>query len=148
MPTTHTSVSYHIVFSTKDREQNIYSESRGRLHEYLGGTCRGLGAFPLAILGTEDHVHLLVGPKPIHRMSDFVRELKRDTSKWVSATSLKTELQWQAGYSAFSVSASAIPDIRRFISTQEVHHHKKSHLEELELILKEAGVDFDPRYLN
>ncbi len=46
------------------------------------------------------------------------------------------------------MSASAISDIRRYISTQEAYHHKKAHLEELGNLLKEVGVDYNPQYLD
>ena len=63
MPSTYLSLHYHLVFSTKNREALIAPEWRARLHEYLGGTVRGLGGFPEGIGGVADHVHLLVGLK-------------------------------------------------------------------------------------
>jgi hypothetical protein len=37
MPSTHTSLHYHAVFSTKNREPWISPSSRSKLHAYLGG---------------------------------------------------------------------------------------------------------------
>ena len=48
MPSTYLSLHYHLVFSTKNRETIIAPEWRARLHDYLGGTVRGLGGFPEA----------------------------------------------------------------------------------------------------
>ena len=45
MPSTYLSLHYHLVFSTKNREGLITPEWRARLHDYLGGTFRGLGGF-------------------------------------------------------------------------------------------------------
>jgi putative transposase len=56
MGSTFLSLHYHIVFSTKDRRPLIKSTWRSKLHEYLGGTIRGLSGVPEIIGGVEDHV--------------------------------------------------------------------------------------------
>ena len=66
MPSTFTSLHFHLVFSTKRRERTIASEWSDRLHEYMGGTIRGLGGVSEIVGGTSDHVHLLVGLKATH----------------------------------------------------------------------------------
>jgi hypothetical protein len=52
------------------------------MHEYLGGTVKGLDGISQGVGGTADHVHLLVGLKPTHCLSDFLRELKKSSSVW------------------------------------------------------------------
>ena len=71
------SMHAHIVFATKNRQKLILPAWREQLHEYLGGTAKGLGAFPQGIGGVEDHVHLLIGFKATHRLSDFMQESKK-----------------------------------------------------------------------
>ena len=61
MPSTHLSLQYHLVFSTKERYPLILKEWRADLHAYLGGIVKGLNGVPLAIGGVADHAHLLVG---------------------------------------------------------------------------------------
>jgi REP-associated tyrosine transposase len=46
MGSTYYSLHHHIVFSTKERRPFIQPAWRNRLHEYLGGIVRGLGAVP------------------------------------------------------------------------------------------------------
>ena len=55
MASTYLSLHYHLVFSTKDREPLIVPTWRARLHDYLGGTIRGFGAFPQGVGGVGDH---------------------------------------------------------------------------------------------
>ena len=97
MSSTHLSLSYHLVFATKNREPIVHADWQSRLHEYLGGTVRGLGGVPLGTGGIEDHVHLLIGLKATHCLSDFVRELKRGSSRWVTESGLAKQFGWQAG---------------------------------------------------
>jgi len=141
------SMHVHIVFATKDRKRLILPPWRAQLHEYLGGTVKGLGAFPQGIGGVEDHVHLLIGFKATHRLSDFMQELKKSSSNWIRNEIESKSFGWQEGYSAFSVSAPARPAVQRYIANQEEHHRKKTHKEELIELLERAGIDFDPKFL-
>jgi putative transposase len=118
------------------------------LHAYLGGTVRGLDAFPEGIGGVEDHVHLLISLSPNHRLSDFVRELKKQSSVWVHEEICDMQFGWQEGYAAFNVSPTAREDVRRYIENQIEHHRRTMFREELIDLLKRAGVEYDPRYLD
>lgn len=142
------SMHAHIVFATKYRQKLIVPDWRERLHEYLGGTAKGLGAISQGIGGVEDHVHLLIGFKATHRLSDFMQELKKASSAWVHDKIGLSEFAWQEGYSAFSVSPTVRPEVQRYIANQERHHRKKSHKEELVELLEKAGVEYDPKYLD
>ena len=141
------SLHTHIVFATKNRLRLIHPTWRGRLHEYLGGIVKGLDAFSQGIGGVEDHVHLLVGFKSTHRLSDFMQELKKSSSVWVHDEIGVKEFSWQEGYAAFSVSPTARPSVKNYIANQEEHHRRKSFKEELIELLDKAGIEYDPKYL-
>ena len=102
MSSTYLSLHYHLVFSTRNREALISPDWRARLHEYLGGTVRGLGGFPEGVGGVADHVHLLVGLKATHCLSDVMRELKKASSTWVHKEAGLRAFAWQEGYAAFT----------------------------------------------
>ncbi len=103
----HISLHSHIVFATKRRQNWIASSWRPRFYEYLGGTIRGLGATSQGIGGIEDHLHLLIGFKATHQLSDFMRELKKASSIWIHEEIGIAQFAWQEGYGAFSVSPTA-----------------------------------------
>ena len=148
MSSTYLSLHYHIVFSTKDRKRLIAPSWRSRFHEYLGGTIRGLDGYPEGVGGVDDHVHLLVGLKSTHRLSDVMRELKKASSAWVQEDVGVSGFGWQEGYAAFTVSATVLDVVKNYISRQEEHHRTKSFREELVEMLKKAGIEFDPKYLD
>src|ERR1051326_7887835 len=116
MGSTFLSLHYHIIFATKNRARSIAPRWKARLHEYLGGTVRGLDGVPQAIGGVEDHVHLLVGLRATHILADFVRELKKSATTWVHEQKLDLQFAWQEGYAAFTVG----PNARA--GCQTIHH--------------------------
>jgi len=76
MPSTHLSLHYHLIFSTKDHVALMHKDWRGRLHAYMGGIVNDLGGVPETIGGVEDHVHLLIGLRATHRLADVLKEIK------------------------------------------------------------------------
>ena len=148
MPSTFTSLHFHLIFSTKRRERTIAPEWRDRLHEYMGGSIRGFGGVSEIVGGTSDHVHLLVRLRATHALADVMRELKKTSSAWVHEQIGDASFAWQEGYAAFTVSATARDGVRRYIANQEEHHRLRSFLEELVALLDKAGVEYDPKYLD
>jgi REP element-mobilizing transposase RayT len=130
MASTYLNLHYHIVFGTKNRTPFIAEAWRPRLHEYLGGIIRRLGGFPAGIGGIEDHVHLLLSLKATHSVAELMRELKKSFCVWVHDTLGEKQFAWQEGYAAFTVSASALDSVRKYIADQEQHHRMKSFREE------------------
>lgn len=86
MPHTYTHLLYHVVFSTKERRRLIDADLRPRLLAYLGGIVREIHGVPDLINGVEDHVHMLVRLPPTLCMSDALRTIKANSSKWVHET--------------------------------------------------------------
>ena len=147
MPSTHCSLHYHIVFSTKDRAPLLSAENCVRLHAWLGGALRGMEGMPHAVGGVSDHVHLLTGLNPTHRLSDVMRELKAESSKWIQRVLGLSAFRWQEGYGAFTVSAGNLETAREYVLGQESHHRGTSFQEEYVRLLDKGLVTYDDRYL-
>ena len=147
MPSTHLSLHYHIVFSTKNRNRFIDNNWRLRLHAFLGGCIKTLNGIPEEIGGTDDHIHLLIGLRATHCLADVVRDVKAAASKWAHDEIGVREFAWQDGYGGFTVSASDIPEVRQYIQNQLEHHRHKSFQEEYVEFLKDNGVEYKEEYL-
>lgn len=147
MPSTHTSLHYHLVFSTKHREPWLSPESRLRVHEYLGGTLRGMDGVAHAVGGTGDHVHVLAGLKATHRLADVVRELKSESSGWIRRELGWSGFAWQEDYGAFTLGASGIEPARAYVLGQETHHRAKTFQEEYLELLERGMVAFEEKWL-
>jgi len=147
MSSTHLSRHYHLVFGTKNHESLIASDWRARLHAFLGGVIRTLNGVPEAVGGVADHVHLLVGLRATHTLSDVLREIKSVSSTWVHENVGVRSFAWQEGYGAFTVSASQLENVRAYIQHQEEHHRTRSFRDEYVALLHRSRVEFDEQYV-
>ena len=146
MPSSYIASYFHLVFSTKERRRLILPEWEPRLHSYLGGIVKGMDAMPLEINGMDDHAHLLVSLKSKHRLDYFLRDLKGESSVWIHREVTRL-FEWQKGYSAFSVSPTAVEDVKRYIANQKEHHRRVNFKTEYVDLLNKAGIEFEERFL-
>ena len=147
MPSTHFSLHYHLVFSTKDRYPFITEPWRDRLHAFLGGSIRTLGGVAEAVGGTSDHVHLLVSLRTTQCLAEVLKDIKQASSTWLHDEIKIQKFAWQEGYGAFTVSASQIEGVKRYIAEQESHHQKRSFQDEYLQLLNKSRVVFDASYV-
>jgi putative transposase len=147
MPSTHLSLHYHLVFSTKNRMPFIRPEWKSDLHAYLGGIVKGISGVPVAVGGIEDHVHLLVGLRAVHRLDYVLRDVKAGSSGWVHDIVGLKKFEWQSGYLGLTVSPSQIERVRRYILNQEKHHRRKSFQDEYLELLQMSAIEYDERYI-
>jgi putative transposase len=102
----------------------------------------------IAINGMADHLHIFIGMKPSQSLSDLMQDIKGDSSKWLNSKGfLKGRFTWQEGFGAFSYSASQIDGVVKYINNQEVHHKRKTFIDEYKDILRKFNIEFDDKYL-
>ena len=148
MSGTYTNLLYHIVFSTKERRQLITSAIEPELYAYMGGVFANVGGRLLEINGVADHVHLLAKLPPKLAVSNVIRDVKANTSKWLNEEKTKLyKFAWQDGFAAFSVSESQTPRVRSYLRRQKEHHLSQDYKTELIALLQRNRVEYDERYL-
>src|SRR6516162_1040624 len=113
MPQSFTCLHYHIVFSTKDRRPTIAEDIRERIYKYIAGILNENKSRLIAAGGMPDHVHLLVSVSKELSISDLLRVIKTNSSKWVHESFPQhLAFAWQAGYGAFAVSFSNLDTVK------------------------------------
>lgn len=148
MPQSLVSLNCHIIFSTKNRAPFICDELQLRLFEYVGGILRNERCPLLAAGGISDHVHLLVSLGKEISISEAVRLVKANSSKWIHETWADAkDFAWQTGYAAFSVSCSNLEEVKIYLARQAEHHRVRSFREELLAFLDRHRMEYDERYL-
>jgi REP element-mobilizing transposase RayT len=139
---------YHVIFSTKHRANLIPRDWLERMHAYIGGVIGAVGAQPLGVGGTTNHVHLLLGLGPAVTVSEIVNRIKSNSSKWArQAAPVMDAFAWQEGYGSFTVSASNVPAVQEYIRKQEEHHQSGTFEQEFIAFLERHGVEYDPKYV-
>jgi REP element-mobilizing transposase RayT len=119
-----------------------------RIHEYLGGIVRNKGGVAFAIGGMPDHVHLLFRWKTDDSLSNLMRDIKCNSSRWIhEALPDMTSFAWQDGFGAFTVSQSQKETVERYIVNQGAHHRGRSYQDEYVDLLKAHQVEYDERFL-
>jgi hypothetical protein len=78
---------------------------------------------------------------------DFMRELKRQSSRWVHETIGLRGFGWQDGYGIFTVSLSNLDEVVSYVLNQREHHRVRTFREEYIAFLKAHMVEFKDEYL-
>jgi REP element-mobilizing transposase RayT len=138
----------HIVFSTKNREPWLDASIRPGTFAYLAEVGRETGCQIHLVGGMPDHVHMAVELSRTLTVSDFVKKVKTTSSVWIKKHGVNhSGFSWQAGYGVFSLGASQLPVLTRYIGRQEEHHRGKGFQEEFREFLAKYEVEFDERYV-
>ena len=130
------------------RRSLISPAHNDELQKYITGIVSAQKHKLIAINNMPDHVHLLVGLRPDAALSDLVRDIKANSSRFISEKRwIMGRFSWQEGFGAFSYSRSQLGTVIRYIENQQKHHAKKSFREEYTELLERFGVEFDQRYI-
>lgn len=148
MANTYTQIYIHTVFAVRGRLNLIQNENKDELYKYITGIIRNNKQKLIAINGMPDHIHILIGLKPTMCLSDLVRDIKANSSKFINEKKwFDGRFEWQKGFGAFSYSQSQLDRVINYIKNQESHHKKKSFREEYEDFLKKHCVNYDVKYI-
>jgi putative transposase len=143
VPHTYTLNLLHVVFSTKSRAPLIRNVES--LIKNLRGIARNKNIDVLAAGGTQDDVHLLLRIPPARPLSEAIRDLKANSSRYMRETS--GHFAWQDGYAAISVSPSQVNAVRAYIHNQGRHHARCTYEQEIMTLLDRSGVSYEREHL-
>lgn len=136
------------VFAVKGRENLIDKKWRDELCKYISGIITGKGQKSIIVNGVADHIHCFIGLKPSMSISDLMRDVKNNSSKFINEKGfIKGKFSWQEGYGAFSYSHSQIEQVYNYILNQEMHHQKKTFKDEYLEFLSRYEIDYKTDYL-
>jgi len=148
MANTYTQIHIQAVFAVQNRQSLINPEWKDELYKYITGIIQSYDHKVLQINGMPDHIHIFFGMRPTQSISNLMKQVKQDSSKWINTKGLvKGKFSWQAGYGAFSYSKTHVPRVIKYIANQEEHHKSKTFGDEYLDILKESDIDYDERYV-
>ncbi|MEP6803322.1 MAG: IS200/IS605 family transposase [Flavobacterium sp.] len=148
MANTYTQIHIHFVFAVKFRQSIINKNWKPDLYKYIAGIIKNNNHKLLAINGVSDHIHILIGIRPAQSISDLMKIIKQDSSKWINSNKFSQfHFEWQEGYGAFSYSKSQLSTVVNYIENQKLHHQKKTFREEYIDFLEKFEVDYDEKFI-
>ncbi|HKK67886.1 MAG TPA: IS200/IS605 family transposase [Bacteroidales bacterium] len=137
---THSRIWIHLVWATKNRQRIIHKNEGLQLFEFFIDKGKSLD-IPFEKLNIQpEHVHVLIDLPTNKMLSEFMHTIKGSSSHILNKEVFKTKFEWQRGYGAYSVSASRIEAIRKYIDNQHVHHQETTFEEEYQQWIKEYGL--------
>jgi putative transposase len=148
MANTYTQIYIQFVFAVKNRQNLIAKHNKEELHKYILGIVDQRDQKLLAIYCMPDHIHMFVSLGPNILISNFMRDVKAGSSKFINDKKwVQVNFEWQLGYGAFSYSHSQIDSVVKYINNQEQHHLKTSFKDEYVGFLKRFNVEYNDKYL-
>ena len=121
----------HITWSTNDRARVFHNNTKIQLKDFFLETAKEMNTPVLSVNVQPEHIHLLIDLPSNLCLADFVQKIKGASSHWINEQKLiHSKFSWQRGYGAFSVSASQLKVVKKYIQKQDEHHKKKSFEEE------------------
>lgn len=148
MANTYTQLYFHIVFAVKGRQNHISTKWKDELYKYITGIISKKNQKLLIINGMSDHIHILISTRPDSNLSDLVRDIKANSSKWINEKKITSgKFEWQTGFGAFTLGQSQLPKIVNYIKNQEEHHKIQSFKEEYISFLQAYEIDFKQQYI-
>ena len=148
MANTYTQIYLHIVFAVQGRQNLIKKGHKEELHKYITGIIQNQNQKLIAINSMPDHVHLLIGMRPNIALSDLVRDIKANSSKFINEKKwVQGKFNWQEGFGAFSYSHSQLNMVVNYIRNQERHHSTKTFKDEYLEILERFNVEYKNEYV-
>jgi putative transposase len=148
MANTFTQIHIQAVFTVQNNDCVIRESWKEELFRYITGIVQNNGHKMLAINAMPDHIHLFFGMRPTQSLSDLMRDIKSDSSKWINEKKfIQAKFSWQEGFGGFSYSKSHVDNVINYIKNQQEHHKKITFIEEYLDFLNKFEIPYDERYI-
>lgn len=148
MAGTYSQVYIQVIFAVNGRQNLIGKSWKEELNKYIAGIVKGKEQKSIIVNGMPDHIHTFIGLKPVMAISDLVRDIKNNSSKFINDRKfVRGKFSWQEGYGVFSYSHSHISRVYNYILNQEKHHQNRTFKQEYLELLKKFEIEFNEKYL-
>ncbi|MDP4935635.1 MAG: IS200/IS605 family transposase [Salibacteraceae bacterium] len=148
MANTYNQFYFHKIFAVKGRENLIAKSWQNELYKYISGIVVQKSQKLYAINGMPNHVHLLISTKPNCTISDLIRDIKANSSKWINENKFVAgKFEWQTGFGGFTVSQSSVDAVVKYIQNQEEHHTVKSFSQEYTAFLDAYKIEYNDEFI-
>jgi len=148
MANTYTQIHIQVIIAVKFRDAIILPSWKERMHQYITGIVQNNNHKMLCINSMTDHLHLFFGFRPTQSLADLMMLVKGESSEWINKQKFTpAKFRWQEGYGGFSYARSQVKTVAAYVENQEIHHRKKTFLNEYEDFLRKFEIEYDQKYI-
>lgn len=148
MSDTYSRIYIQVVFAVKQRNAQIDTNWENELYKFINGGVQNNSQKLLAINGTNNHIHFLIGMKPNCCLSDLVKTIKNASNSFIKEKHFsKFNFQWQEGFGAFSYSHSQLDNVIQYINNQKEHHRLHTFRDEYMTFLNKYCIEYKNAHL-
>ena len=148
MANTYHQIYLQTIFAVKYRKAVINKAWSSQLNAVIGNLINEMTCKTIIVNGVEDHVHCIIGLKPVVSVSELMKTVKAKSSKYINDHTLTPgRFEWQEGYGVFSYGQSQVDKVYKYIQNQEAHHKKQTFRDEYLEFLKKFKIDYDEKYI-
>lgn len=132
----------HTVWTTKNRFPFLNDTIREELIQHFRQYAITKGIFIDHINGEREHIHALISLSKNQRIAEIMQYLKGESSFWINKQKKTTlKFEWQDDYYAVSIGIGQLEPLRAYIRNQVSHHRKTSFEDEIDLMIREYGLE-------
>jgi REP element-mobilizing transposase RayT len=143
----YTKLLYHAVFCTKYRKNTIPETHEKELYACIMGIINNKKSKLYRIGGTGNHLHLLFDMHPTFALSDFMREIKEHSSRWLGQNLNFPDFEgWAVSFAAFICNLNDKQAIINYIKNQKEHHKTVNFEDEYRQFLMDNEIKIDEKY--
>jgi len=131
----------HFIWETTGKQKVFTQDARKKISEILYDYCKEKNIFMIANYVNADHVHTLIDLPTNLSVEECIKLLKGYSSYLINKNRIvRNKFSWGKGYGSFSVSASQVENVVKYINGQHEHHRVKSFTEEYQLFIEKYGI--------
>ena len=136
-----------LVWAVKFRQSLIPECHREEVERIITGWFRRYGHQVVAIFCRPDHLHVLFKYHPAQSVSELVKVVKAESTRFIKERGICPHMRWQRGYALLTYSYEAVPTVAAYIRNQAAHHSGgPPFVEEAADLLTAEGETWDERF--
>lgn len=113
----------HAVINTYCRRMTIPQKHEKSLYRFIWSLLQKRGCHLYRIGGIANHLHILFDLNANCALSDVIRDIKRESSKWMKHSGLFPLFDgWGKEYFAIGLSRENLSAVIEYIMNQRIHH--------------------------
>lgn len=146
----YTKLYIHLILRTYRSIWSIDEDHEKEFYYYIYSYATQRQCKIFRINGMPDHIHIFASMPPTFAISDFVHDLKLACNSFMERNNNKFPdwCGWGKSFCAISYSIREKDQIINYIKNQKTHHESISTYTELETLIKENEIEYDPAFLD